>query len=251
MDRKLSVVTGTTENAVALFVSGRADPRSFCRDLAKMERPEAEQAMQSLPVPLQAAVVAAGIGSGIDASELWLIRAEDVPAVVFIDATMFEALTSILSIARLIGPDSEERLCQLKYEVTGPDGKTKVVPIRIDPNQTFILANSVISHPNEEWRAGAIAELGLEFFTLIFVAHKEEQLNISDDDWQEFFWAIPRELYDAVVVLADQSSYDQLEADLIDRHIAAMRQVFASATQKMTEVKGKADELIADLDMGD
>jgi len=136
--------------------------------------------------------------------------------------------------------------------VTTPSGGERVISVVIDPERACVYLLSVLRSRDEEWREAMLEALGTELLAFVLACYEAGRLRIDESARFELRELSPSDYWHDAVDLVDRCEGDwaQVEADLIDRHAHAMRGAFSLEDVDLDGATQRADELVADLDLG-
>jgi len=248
-DRALMVRYDTPPaEVVSLTLTGRLSEQNVALALTQRLQPEqAAQVMAGLPVPMQARLVNQQIGGAIEAPLLALVPIEHASAAVLLNTVLFHT-RSREELHKMHGTEWEDTETELRehlIQVTKSNGDVVELPLFIDPDQAFVLANTVLQHADKAWRKTVMNELGDDFFALVISAQMNGKIHPDGNVWLDFWERLPDQLRGYCQTLSRELPFTTIAGDLIARHAETTAKQFAAS--EIPEEQEAIDQMIDEL----
>lgn len=248
-DRDLIIRSDTPPaQAISLVLSGQVTESGMARALTKhLPTEQARAVMAGLPVPMQARLVNQQIGGAIEAPLLALVPIEHASATVLLNTILFHT-RSREELHMVHGEEWEDTVAELEehlVRVTKSSGNMVEIPLFLDPDQAFVLANTILHHSDRAWRERVMQELGDDFFAVVVSAFMNGKLQLDENVWLDFWECLPDQLRGYCETLSRELPFATIASDLIGLHAQTTTAQFA--VSQIPEERKAIDQIIDEL----
>lgn len=262
----IALIELAPERVADLIFAGHVRLPDVVDQLLAAEPTEARALMVALPPLVQGHMLHTELGgssgagmtsSSAEESALLPLMAPQVACdALAVDTMCFTALTDVGLMMRgfLSAQEFGTELGDAERErrmvsVTSASGKPVHIPVVVDVARALVYLLSVVRSTDEAWKEEMCDLLGPEFLALILASCEQGVIDIEYDVRVELSQLAPDGYWDEGYGMARSRRWDPepIEADLIERHITAMKAAFNLEAVDLEGADERADDLLAGL----